>query len=113
MALSICWWVVRLRRGRRHLERLQNGDTVDFWRVEIIDENRSLRLFAEMKLPGRAWLEFEVEAQGSGSLICQTAIFDPIGLGGLAYWYVLYPIHELIFAKMLERIAAASQGTQD
>lgn len=103
---------VGLRRGRRHPERLQSGDTVDFWRVESIEENRRLRLFAEMKLPGRAWLEFEVEGQGGGSLIRQTAIFDPIGLGGLVYWYILYPIHRVIFAKMLERIAAASQGTR-
>jgi len=102
---------VGLRRGRRHPERLQNGDTVDFWRVESIEKNRRLLLSAEMKLPGRAWLEFEVKAQGSGSLIRQTAIFDPIGLGGLAYWYILYPLHRLIFGKMLERIAAASQGT--
>lgn len=101
-----------LRRGRRDPERLQIGDTVDFWRVESIEENRRLRLFAEMKLPGRAWLEFEVEAQESGSLIRQTAIFDPIGLGGLAYWYILYPLHHLIFANMLQRIAAASQGTR-
>jgi uncharacterized protein YbjT (DUF2867 family) len=103
---------VGLRRGRRHPERLQSGDTVDFWRVESIDENRRLRLLAEMKLPGRAWLEFEIEARGSGSLIRQTAIFDPIGLGGLLYWYILYPLHQLIFAKMLERIAAASQGAR-
>jgi len=101
---------VGLRRGRRHPVRLQIGETVDFWRVERIEENQRLLLSAEMKLPGRAWLEFEVEAQGSGSVIRQTAIFDPIGLGGLAYWYILYPLHQLIFGKMLERIAAACEG---
>jgi len=104
---------VGLRRGRRHPERLQTGDTVDFWRVESFEENRRLRLSAEMKLPGRAWLEFEVEARGSGSVIRQTAIFDPVGLGGLAYWYILYPLHQLIFRKMLEGIAAASQGMRN
>jgi len=104
---------VGLRRGRRHPERLQTGDTVDFWRVESIEENRRLLLAAEMKLPGRAWLEFEVEARGRGSVIRQTAIFDPIGLGGLAYWYILYPLHQLIFGKMLEGIATATQGMGD
>ena len=62
-----------------------------------------------MKLPGRAWLEFEVEPHGKTSLIRQTAIFDPIGLAGLAYWYGLYLFHRLIFAKMLGRIAEACQ----
>ena len=58
-----------------------------------------------MKLPGRAWLEFEAVPQGSSTLLRQIAIFDPVGLAGLAYWYVLYPVHTLIFAGMLRRIA--------
>ena len=62
-----------------------------------------------MKLPGRAWLEFEVEPHGKTSVIRQTAIFDPMGLAGLAYWYGLYPLHRLVFAKMLSRIAEACQ----
>jgi Protein of unknown function (DUF2867) len=101
---------VGLRRGRRDPNSLIVGDAVDFWRVEDIEPDRRLRLRAEMKLPGRAWLEFEVLPQGSQVLIRQTAIFDPIGLAGLAYWYILYPVHRLIFAKMLQRIAEASLG---
>ena len=100
---------VGLRRGRRDPDSLRVGDTLDFWRVEAIEENRKLRLFAEMKLPGRAWLEFAIEPHGKTSVIRQTAIFDPRGLTGLAYWYGLYPLHRLIFAKMLSRIAAACQ----
>jgi hypothetical protein len=78
---------------------------LDWWRVEAYVPERSLRLLAEMKVPGRAWLEFEVEPTGSGSTIRQTAIFDPIGLWGLAYWYTLYPLHTLMFQGMLRRIA--------
>jgi hypothetical protein len=73
--------------------------------VNVYQKKTRLRLAAEMKLPGRAWLEFEVEDQGSTSLIRQTAIFDPIGVAGLLYWYLLYPVHKLLFAKMLRAIA--------
>jgi hypothetical protein len=66
-----------------------------------------------MKLPGRAWLEFQVEPTRSGSIIRQTAIFDPVGLAGLAYWYGVYPLHELIFAGMLRNIAKAAQSSTD
>ncbi len=97
---------VGVRRGRRDPEMLQVGDTLDFWRVEAFQDGQRLRLAAEMKLPGRAWLEFEVEDRGSGSVIRQTAIFDPIGVAGLLYWYLLYPVHKLMFAKMLQAIAA-------
>jgi len=101
---------VGVRRGRRDREHLRVGDTVDWWRVEAIEPDRRLRLFAEMKLPGRAWLEFEVQAEGAAgqgtgrSSIRQTAIFDPVGLLGLAYWYALYPVHWFIFDRMLVRI---------
>jgi len=98
---------VGVRRGRRDPEMLQVGDPVDFWRVEALEENRKLLLAAEMKLPGRAWLEFAIEDKGPTSLIRQTAIFDPIGLAGLVYWYVLYPIHKFIFSRMLRAIATA------
>ena len=100
---------VGVRRGRRDPEQLQVGDTLDFWRVEAFEQNKRLLLAAEMKLPGRAWLEFAVEGQGKSSLIRQTAIFDPIGVAGLMYWYVLYPVHKLMFGKMLHAIAAACQ----
>jgi hypothetical protein len=61
-----------------------------------------------MRLPGRAWLQFEVEPTAAGARIRQTAIFDPLGLAGLLYWYALYPLHRLIFSGMLRRIAAAA-----
>ena len=94
-----------MRRGRSHPTLLHVGDTVDFWRVEAIEPNRRLRLVAEMKLPGRAWLEFEVTGNGLLTTIRQTAIFDPVGWAGLAYWYALFPIHRLVFAGMLQGIA--------
>jgi hypothetical protein len=98
-----------MRRGRRHPDQLNIGDTVDCWRVESIEPNSLLRLGSEMKLPGRAWLQFEVDPDGLGSIIRQTAIFDPLGLGGLIYWYALYPMHRLIFAGMLREIARRAQ----
>ncbi|MBD3265565.1 DUF2867 domain-containing protein [bacterium] len=96
---------IGIRRGRRDPETVHIGDTLDWWRVEAYEENKLLRLYAEMKLPGRAWLQFEVEPSGSGSRIRQTAIFDPLGLWGLLYWYALYPIHYLMFNGMLRNIA--------
>ncbi|MYF77773.1 MAG: DUF2867 domain-containing protein, partial [Acidobacteria bacterium] len=74
--------------------------------IALREENRLLRLCAEMKMPGRAWLQFEVEPVGERSRITQTAVFDPVGLGGLVYWYGLYPIHWLIFRRMLRGVAA-------
>jgi len=99
---------VGMRRGRIDSERLRSGDVVDCWRVETYDEPRVLRLSAEMKLPGRAWLEFEVTPDGAGSRIRQTAIFDPVGLAGLLYWYGIYPLHGYVFSGMLHGIAAAA-----
>jgi uncharacterized protein YbjT (DUF2867 family) len=97
-----------MQPGRRDPENLSVGDAVDFWRVEAYQENRLLRLTAEMKLPGRAWLQFEVEPANGGSTLTQTAIFDPVGLPGLLYWYGLWPAHSLIFSSMLKGIARAS-----
>lgn len=96
---------VGLRRGRRDPEILRVGDTVDCWRVEALEPNHLLRLAAEMKVPGRAWLEFEVTESEGKSTIRQTAIFDPVGLLGRAYWYVVYPHHQYVFAGMLRGIA--------
>lgn len=96
-----------MRRGRRHQNEICLGDIVDWWRVEAIEPGRRLRLKAEMKLPGRAWLEFEcTPVLDQGTEIRQTAIFDPAGVWGRAYWYLLYPIHQLVFAGMLRKIAA-------
>jgi len=102
---------VGMRRGRPASETLRVGDTVDFWRVEVFEPNRRLRLVAEMKLPGRAWLEFEVTGEGPSSTIRQTAMFDPVGLFGLVYWYAMYPVHQLVFGGMLRRIAETETGT--
>jgi len=99
---------VGMRRGRPDAETLRVGDTIDFWRVEALEPDRRLRLVAEMKLPGRAWLEFEVTGDGSSSTIRQTAVFDPVGLLGQAYWYALYPMHHLVFGGMLRRLANAA-----
>ncbi|CAN5667997.1 SDR family oxidoreductase [soil metagenome] len=96
-----------LRRGRRHATEVHPGDTVDFWRVEDFEPGRLLRLRAEMKLPGRAWLQFEVEPVEGGSRIRQTAIFDPVGISGKLYWYALYPIHQIVFRRMLYGVARA------
>ncbi|MBA7576951.1 hypothetical protein ES708_18797 [subsurface metagenome] len=76
-----------------------------------MEQNRLLRLFAEMKLPGRGWLQFEIEAIEGGSLIRQTAIFDPVGVAGLLYWYTLFPLHQLIFRKMLQSIVKAVKAS--
>jgi uncharacterized protein YbjT (DUF2867 family) len=100
---------VGMRRGRPDREQLKPGDTVDCWRVEAFERERALRLAAEMKLPGRAWLEFEVAEESDGSVIRQTAIFDPIGLSGLLYWYSVYPLHRLVFSGMLRGIARAAE----
>jgi uncharacterized protein YbjT (DUF2867 family) len=99
---------VGLRRGRRDPHDLRLGDTVDFWRVERLEQGQRLLLGAEMKLPGRLWLQFEVEPNGDGSLIRQTTVFDPAGYVGLAYWYALYPLHDRVFTAMLRGIATAA-----
>jgi hypothetical protein len=96
---------VGMRRGRRDPEWLRPGDVVDCWRVEKIVPDSLIRFSAEMKLPGRAWLEFELTEKDNLTTIRQTAMFDPVGLTGLAYWYALYPLHQLIFAGMLREIA--------
>lgn len=111
---------VGVRRGRRDPDALAPGDAVDFWRVESIEPDRRLRLRSEMRLPGRAWLEFEVRNQSVGSEIVQTAVFEPIGLAGRIYWYGIFPLHALVFRRMLraigrraiEDIAEASQGSE-
>jgi hypothetical protein len=98
---------VGVRRGRRDPDNLRIGDAVDFWRVEAVEQDHMLRLRAEMKVPGRAWLEFEVNENGDSSEIRQTAIFDPVGLLGMLYWYALYPLHYLVFSGMLRNLARA------
>ena len=94
-----------MSRGRRDSEKLVTGDVLDCWRVEVCEPPRRLRLAAEMKMPGRGWLEFEVVPRDGDVTIHQTAVFDPKGLGGLAYWYAIWPLHELVFKNMLAGIA--------
>lgn len=93
-------------RGRRHPDELQTGDFLDCWRVESFGPGRRLRLVAEMKMPGRGWLEFEVSQNGHGSIIRQTATYEPQGWPGRLYWYLSYPAHRFVFAGMLRGIAA-------
>lgn len=102
---------VGMRLGRRSPEELRAGDALDFWRVEEIRRPHLLRLRAEMKLPGRAWLQYEVEPTTNGSRLVQTAFFEPKGLPGLAYWYGLYPVHGFIFRGMVR--ALADRSTQE
>ena len=102
---------VGLRRGRRDHLDLRTGDTIDFWRVESFEDGRLLRLAAEMKLPGRLWLQFEVSSNGGQDTeIRQTTVFDPAGYIGLAYWYMLCPVHHLVFSRMLAGVARAGEA---
>ncbi len=102
---------VGFRRGRRSAARLHVGEPLDFWRVEAWEENRLLRLRAEMKMSGRAWLQFEVSPDGdSGSKIRQTAYYESKGLLGLLYWYSLFPFHQVLFSGMIDAIAARAEA---
>jgi hypothetical protein len=104
-AIDLLMGSVGMRRGRRDPSTLAVGDTLDFWRVEAYEPGRRVRLAAEMRLPGRAWLEFDIVPAIGGVVIHQTAVFEPIGLPGLLYWYALVPVHALIFGGMLREIA--------
>ncbi len=103
---------IGIRRGRHHPVEICVGDTLDFWRVEAYEPNHFLRLQAEMKVPGKAWLEFEVNGDSGRSSVRQTAIFEPIGLFGLLYWYALYPAHQFVFEGMLRNLVRAAKDTQ-
>jgi len=101
---------VGMRRGRRHPKDLRIGDALDFWRVEAVETDRLLRLRAEMKVPGLAWLQFKAEPLEDGKTqLSQIAFFAPKGLFGLLYWYGLYPIHSLIFSGMIRRLAERAE----
>ncbi|MDD7984570.1 SDR family oxidoreductase [Lentisphaera marina] len=94
-----------VRRGRRDPQKLHEGDVLDFWRVDLYKENEVLLLEAEMKLPGRAWLKFEVNPIDENSCeIRQTAIFDPLGFFGVLYWHVVVPLHAYVFGGMIKEI---------
>ena len=101
---------VGMRRGRRDQSSLQAGDALDFWRVESIEPGDHLQLRAEMKVPGRAWLRFDVhETENGESVVRQTAFFEPKGLLGLVYWWSVYPFHLFIFPTMLGAIAKRAE----
>jgi uncharacterized protein YbjT (DUF2867 family) len=100
---------VGLRRGRRDQNRLYVGEALDFWRVEALEPGRLLRLRAEMRLPGSAWLELTVEADNAGSSYRQRAVFHPRGLSGHLYWWLVAPFHGLVFGAMLRNVARAAE----
>jgi hypothetical protein len=96
-----------MRRGRRSASDLRVGDAVDFWRVEAWDPRGLLRLRAEMRLPGNAWLQFEAFQNEDGrSTLRQTAFFEPRGIFGYLYWFSVLPFHAFIFGNMAKRIVA-------
>jgi hypothetical protein len=100
---------VDMRSGRRDTHQLRPGDTLDFWRVEAIEPNPMMRLRAEMKVPGNAWLQFEIHPNKNDDVtFIQTAFYAPKGLSGILYWYLLYPIHSLIFSGLIRKIAQQS-----
>jgi uncharacterized protein YbjT (DUF2867 family) len=102
-----------LRRGRRDPEQLLPGEALDFWRVEIVEPPRLLRLRAEMRVPGKAWLQFTAIPEGKGTRVLQTALFAPRGLLGLLYWYAMYPAHLFIFGDMVRAIAKLALSEPD
>jgi hypothetical protein len=104
---------VGLRRGRRDPDRLQVGEALDFWRVEAIERGQLLRLRAEMKLPGWAWLEFRVESEGTGSRIHQRAIFRPRGILGKLYWWAVWPFHGIVFEGMMRNMSQTAERLSD
>jgi uncharacterized protein YbjT (DUF2867 family) len=101
---------VGMRRGRRHPDELREGEALDFWRVEEVKSPHLLRLRAEMKLPGHGWLQFEARRRDDGHTdLIQTAFFASKGLWGVIYWYGIYPLHGLIFSKMIKTIAERAE----
>lgn len=103
---------IGMRRDRSEKDSIALGDTIDFFRVVKIEPNRMIRLKAEMKLPGDGWLQFEAESvEDNLTSLVQTVLFAPRGLLGTVYWYLLYPIHRLIFAQMIKKLASKAEST--
>ncbi|HEY3084771.1 MAG TPA: DUF2867 domain-containing protein, partial [Candidatus Dormibacteraeota bacterium] len=115
LAWSVRGWIDRLaggaglRRGRRDPRRLHTGEALDWWRVEHVDRPQVLRLHAEMRLPGRAWLELSALPDPGGARYRQRAIFKPQGLAGHLYWQSIAPFHGLIFGGMARNITGAAE----
>ena len=101
-----------MRRGRRRPKELRVGDPVDFWRVEALEAPHLLRLRAEMKLPGRAWLQFEVRPDAEGARVEQTAFFEPHGLPGYLYWYAVVPFHRFVFPGLIDAIKRTAEQNE-
>ena len=99
---------VGISRGRRSSTSLRVNDAVDFWRVEEIVQDRRLLLRAEMKLPGKAWLEFKISSQDEGNRLTATPYFEPKGITGKIYWYIFLPFHTIIFKNLIKKIDARS-----
>jgi Protein of unknown function (DUF2867) len=102
---------VGMRRGRRSPDDLQPGDVLDGFRAETVEPGRLVRLRNEMKAPGPAWMQFEAQPRAGGTLLIQTAFFEPHGLMGLLYWYGLFPFHQLIFNGMARAIVRGAEST--
>ena len=100
-----------LRRGRRHPDTLAVGDPLDWWRVEEVEDGRLLRLRAEMRLPGSAWLELVVDTEGGRTVFRQRALFHPHGLPGVLYWWAIKPFHGVVFGGMQRNIARAAESS--
>lgn len=117
------WWVrglvdrlvggPGLRRGRRHPRELEVGESVDFWRVDAVEPGRLLRLRAEMRLPGEAWLQWETLPFDGGTHLVQTAIFLPVGLAGTLYWWLLFPAHAVMFGRLARAVARLGEREAD
>jgi uncharacterized protein YbjT (DUF2867 family) len=100
---------VGLRRGRRHPDDIRAGESLDFWRVEEVTPDHMVRLRAEMKLPGKAWLQFESEPKDGKTLLTVTAYFAPHGLFGFLYWYAMWPFHKFIFDGLTRQVASRAR----
>jgi len=102
---------VGMRRGRRSQDEIQPGDVLDGYTVETVQAGRLMRLRNEMKAPGPAWMQFETQKGMSGkTLFIQTAFFEPHGVAGLAYWYGLYPFHQIIFNGLARAIVRRAES---
>jgi hypothetical protein len=101
---------VGIRRGRRHPDEIRAGESLDFWRVEAVEENQLLRLRAEMIVPGQAWLQFESVPQEDGkTLFTETAYYAPRGFWGFVYWYAMWPFHAFLFNGLIRRLASRAR----
>jgi uncharacterized protein YbjT (DUF2867 family) len=101
---------VGIRRGRRNPDEVLSGESLDFWRVETVEKNRLMRLRAEMKIPGKAWLQFESLPQQDGkTLLTETAYFAPRGFWGFVYWYAMWPFHAFLFNGLIHQLASRAK----